>query len=70
MRSMGLIVAMFAGQVMAVPGGNVGGAAPLFTLQNQEGKTIRVSNLSGRVVLLDFWATMCGGWKQEIHWYL
>jgi len=37
-----------------------GGIAPDFVADTQDGKTIRLSSLKGKVVLLDFWATWCG----------
>jgi peroxiredoxin len=41
-------------------------AAPDFWLKDGRGKTVRLSDFRGRVVLLDFWATMCGGCVEEI----
>lgn len=41
-------------------------AAPKLTLQDRTGKTVRLTDSRGRVVLLDFWATSCGGCVQEI----
>ena len=41
-------------------------SAPAFDLVNQDGKKIRVSNYRGNVVLLNFWATDCGGCVLEI----
>jgi peroxiredoxin len=44
--------------------------APDFTLTDVQGKAITLSQYRGRVVLLDFWATTCGGCKVELPWYV
>ncbi len=41
-------------------------SAPAFDLMTQDGKKTRLSDHRGKVVLLNFWATECGGCVLEI----
>jgi len=59
-----------AGPQLQATGPAKGAMAPDFTLNvfNAQGKTLQLSSLQGKAVIVNFWATYCGPCKVEMPW--
>lgn len=78
-RSVGTIVTVFFTSLFSQPAesqnvraplqpANMRRVAPPFNLSESSGKHVTLAEYRGKVLLLNFWATDCGGCRLEVPW--
>ena len=66
LRKLALVIFIATASVDLATAASVSGPAPDFTLKSLKGKNLKLSEMRGDVVLINFWASWCGPGRQEM----